>query len=167
MALAHPVLTIGHSRHPLERFLSLLETAQVTAVADIRSAPVSRFSPHFNKKALAASLAAQDIAYVFLGMELGGRPQRQGAIREDGRLGRRRASMCGRRCDVLEAGEVIAQAPRAEERMLDLENLTEAGLLLRSPEERLAEAYRLRGRKVAYARQAASSAPRGGTARQD
>ena len=48
----------------------------MTAVADVRSAPVSRFSPHFNKTALAASLAGHDIDYVFLGKELGGRPER-------------------------------------------------------------------------------------------
>jgi uncharacterized protein (DUF488 family) len=56
------VLTVGHSRHTLERFLVLLKEAQVTAIADVRSAPVSRFSPHFNRAALAASLAAHAIA---------------------------------------------------------------------------------------------------------
>ena len=76
MARAYPILTIGHSRHPLERFLSLLETADVSAVADVRSAPVSRFSPHFNRNALAASLGGRGIAYIFLGTTLGGRPER-------------------------------------------------------------------------------------------
>jgi uncharacterized protein (DUF488 family) len=74
--MAHPILTIGHSRHPLERFLSLLAGAQVTAVADVRSSPASRFSPQFNKNALAASLAGHGIDYVFLGKALGGRPAR-------------------------------------------------------------------------------------------
>lgn len=76
MDSAPAILTIGHSRHPLERFIALLEEAGVSAVADVRSAPVSRFSPHFNKAALSASLAAQDIDYLFLGKELGGRPER-------------------------------------------------------------------------------------------
>jgi uncharacterized protein (DUF488 family) len=70
------ILTIGHSRHPLERFLSLLDAAQVTAIADVRSAPMSRFSPQFNKNALAASLAKHGVDYVFLGRALGGRPGR-------------------------------------------------------------------------------------------
>ena len=70
------ILTIGHSRHPLERFIELLEGAGVTAVADVRSAPYSRFSPQFNKTDLAASLAAREIDYFFLGKELGGRPAR-------------------------------------------------------------------------------------------
>jgi uncharacterized protein (DUF488 family) len=76
MSSASAILTIGHSRHSLERFIALLEALQVTAIADVRSAPVSRFSPQFNKAALAASLAARGIDYVFLGEELGGRPER-------------------------------------------------------------------------------------------
>ena len=76
MKRATAILTIGHSRHPLEGFIGLLEVAQVTAIADVRSAPVSRFSPQFNKAALAASLAARGIAYEFFGRELGGRPDR-------------------------------------------------------------------------------------------
>ena len=74
MDTALTILTVGHSRHPLERFLSLLTGAQVTAIADVRSSPASRFSPQFNKTALAASLAGHGIDYVFLGKELGGRP---------------------------------------------------------------------------------------------
>src|SRR5512136_22792 len=75
MATPHPILTIGHSNHALPRFLTLLQDADVTAVADVRSVPVSRFSPHFNKAALASSLAERGVAYVFLGKELGGRPE--------------------------------------------------------------------------------------------
>ena len=71
------ILTIGHSRHPLERLIALLDAAQVTAIVDVRSAPASRFSPQFNKKALAASLATRNIAYEFFGKELGGRPERE------------------------------------------------------------------------------------------
>ena len=68
------ILTIGHSNHSLERFLALLAKHRVTAVADVRSAPYSRFRPHFNRDALAAALMAQGIGYAFLGRELGGRP---------------------------------------------------------------------------------------------
>ena len=50
------IFTIGHSNHSLERFLALLSKHQVTAVADVRSAPYSRFRPHFNRDALAAAL---------------------------------------------------------------------------------------------------------------
>jgi uncharacterized protein (DUF488 family) len=75
MTPIRPILTIGHSRHSWERFTALLDGAGVEAIADIRSAPRSRFSPQFNKEAMAAALAARNVAYVFLGKELGGRPQ--------------------------------------------------------------------------------------------
>jgi uncharacterized protein (DUF488 family) len=75
MARLNPILTIGHSKHPLAKFIALLQASDVTAIADVRSAPVSRFSPHFNKDRLAGSLAEQVIAYVFLGKTLGGRPE--------------------------------------------------------------------------------------------
>lgn len=67
------VLTIGHSNHPLEAFMELLSRHRVTALADVRSAPYSRFNPHFNREPLAASLKARGIRYVYLGRELGGR----------------------------------------------------------------------------------------------
>ncbi|MGD9501597.1 MAG: DUF488 family protein, partial [Methyloceanibacter sp.] len=50
MTPARPILTIGHSRHSWERFAALLEGAGVEIIADIRTAPRSRFSPHFNKE---------------------------------------------------------------------------------------------------------------------
>lgn len=70
------ILTIGHSRHTIERFIALVESAGVTAIVDVHSAPASRFSPQFNQKALAATLAARGVDYLFLGKELGGRPER-------------------------------------------------------------------------------------------
>jgi uncharacterized protein (DUF488 family) len=71
------ILTIGHSALPYERFLELLRHANVTAVADVRSAPYSRQFPQFNREALSNELRADGIAYVFLGRELGGRPSQQ------------------------------------------------------------------------------------------
>ncbi|MCH8863147.1 MAG: DUF488 domain-containing protein [Proteobacteria bacterium] len=67
------VYTVGHSNHSLEEFLKLLQNAQVTAIADVRSAPYSSYSPHFNKDALKEALKDHGIAYVYLGKELGGR----------------------------------------------------------------------------------------------
>lgn len=68
-----PVFTIGHSTHSLEAFVTLLKLHGVTALADVRSAPFSRFNPQFNKDVLDRSLRAQGITYVFLGRELGAR----------------------------------------------------------------------------------------------
>jgi uncharacterized protein (DUF488 family) len=75
MTPIRPILTIGHSRHSWERFTALLEGAGVEAIADIRTVPRSRFSPQFNKDAMREALAARIIAYMFLGRELGGRPE--------------------------------------------------------------------------------------------
>lgn len=69
------VLTIGHSVHTFERFLDLLRAHQVTAIADVRSAPYSRFNPQFGREGLARALKDAGVAYVFLGRELGARSE--------------------------------------------------------------------------------------------
>ena len=81
----HTVLTIGHSTHALEGFLELLRRHDVTAVADVRSAPYSRFNPQFNRDVFAGALDAEGIRYVYLGNELGGRPGGPECY-EDGRI---------------------------------------------------------------------------------
>jgi uncharacterized protein (DUF488 family) len=68
------ILTIGHSDHSSERFIELLRGADVTAVADVRSAPYSRHAPQFNRDRLRDDLGRAGVSYVFLGRELGGRP---------------------------------------------------------------------------------------------
>ena len=79
------ILTIGHSTHALEAFIALLQRHGVSAVADVRSAPFSRFNPDFNREPLVRGLAAHRVAYVFLGRELGGRPDDPSCY-EDGRI---------------------------------------------------------------------------------
>lgn len=79
------VLTIGHSNHPLDVFVALLQQHGVTTLADVRSAPYSRFNPHFNRKRLESALQAHGIAYLYLGHALGGRPD-DPACYEDGRV---------------------------------------------------------------------------------
>lgn len=67
------IFSIGHSNHSIEQFVALLQQHGITALADVRSAPYSRFHPQFNKDALERSLKAAGIRYVFLGKELGAR----------------------------------------------------------------------------------------------
>jgi len=67
------LFTIGHSTHNIEVFLSLLSKNGVTAVADVRSSPYSRFSPQFTRENLKQSLRQVNVAYTFLGKELGAR----------------------------------------------------------------------------------------------
>lgn len=67
------VFTVGHSKHSAEQFRDLLMEHKVTAVADVRSSPYSRFNPQFNREKLRADLKGSRVAYVFLGEELGAR----------------------------------------------------------------------------------------------
>jgi uncharacterized protein (DUF488 family) len=73
-ASAFDLFTIGHSNHPINRFLALVRDAGVTAIADVRSVPFSRRYPWFSAKSLPATLNDVGIAYVPLGDALGGRP---------------------------------------------------------------------------------------------
>jgi uncharacterized protein (DUF488 family) len=67
------ILTVGHSTHPIERFVDLLRGAGVERVADVRRFPGSRRNPQFGAEALSASLSEAAIAYEPLGEQLGGR----------------------------------------------------------------------------------------------
>ena len=68
-------MTVGHSNHAIEHLLELLRRHEVTAVADVRSVPASRFTPQFNHDPLKRFLADHGMKYVFLGGELGARPE--------------------------------------------------------------------------------------------
>ena len=50
------VFTIGHSTHSADKFRDLLAGHKVTAIADVRSSPYSRFNPQFNREKLRADL---------------------------------------------------------------------------------------------------------------
>ena len=67
------IYTIGHSNHEPIRFLEMLRRSGVTAVADVRSSPYSRYSQAYNREVLQASLKSAGISYAFLGDELGAR----------------------------------------------------------------------------------------------
>jgi len=67
------IFSIGHSTHPLNRFIDLLQQNSINVVADVRSSPFSRFNPQFNKEELAEALKSHGIKYAFFGQELGAR----------------------------------------------------------------------------------------------
>ena len=66
------IFTVGHSTHPIERFLGLLGEHQIVLVADVRSFPSSRKWPQFNQAELSQSLLRAGIQYQWL-KRLGGR----------------------------------------------------------------------------------------------
>jgi len=165
------ILTIGHSNHPIERFLALVQGAGVSALADVRSFPISRYAPQFNKDALAKSLAEKAIVYLYCGEELGGRSRdpstlesfRKGLDRVVAESARHRvALMCAERdpldchrlllaralvergiavAHILASGEIASQHA-TDDRLLAREGL--AGDDLFSREARLIDAYRAR-----------------------
>lgn len=79
------ILTVGHSNHPFEAFARILTLNGVDVVADVRSAPYSRYASHFNRGSVSTALRRVGIGYVFLGQELGGRPGDPGCY-EGGRI---------------------------------------------------------------------------------
>lgn len=102
------MFTIGYSNHSLERFLALLEQHHITALADVRSAPYSRFNPQFNRESLSAALFDQSIRYVFLGEELGART-RDRSCYDSGRVSYQKlaaTALFQRGLDRLQAGAV-------------------------------------------------------------
>jgi len=190
-AECQPVFTIGHSNLEMGKFVALLQQHAIEAVADVRSSPYSQHHPQFNRELLQKSLQEHEIAYVFLGQELGARRTERECYLEgradygliaqtpafkrgiervtQGAARMRLALMCAEkdpidchRCilvtphlrrrglrvlHILSDGSVEDHA-QTEQRLLRLFALEENDLF-RSPEENLAQAYKMQGEKVA------------------
>jgi uncharacterized protein (DUF488 family) len=71
--MSQTVYTVGHSNGTIERLVGMLQQHAISAIADVRSQPYSRFNPQFNRDVLASSLKSAGLEYVFLGHELGAR----------------------------------------------------------------------------------------------
>lgn len=71
--MQNELFTIGHSTHELAHFIGLLTQHSIDAVCDVRSQPYSQYASQFNKDSVKRHLRENEIAYVFLGNELGAR----------------------------------------------------------------------------------------------
>src|SRR5690348_4114820 len=78
------IFSVGHSNHTMEKFLSLLKPYNIDVLVDVRSHPHSRYTPHFNSSELKQGLARSGIKYLYLGKELGGRPDDEGFYDDKG-----------------------------------------------------------------------------------
>ena len=78
--------TIGHSNHSGERFIELLKSFRIDVLADVRSQPYARYASHFSRTPLRQLLADAGLQYVFLGRELGGRPDEPELYDSEGRV---------------------------------------------------------------------------------
>lgn len=77
------VFSIGHSNHDAETLLALLAQHAIGTVVDVRSAPYSRYVPHFNRRELTRLMEDAGIEYVWAGDLLGGRPGDPACYGED------------------------------------------------------------------------------------
>src|SRR5436189_562701 len=71
--------TIGHSTRTLDDLIKALQAHSIQTLVDIRSFPMSRRLPHFNRESLEKTLPEAGIRYVGM-KELGGRRKK---IRDD------------------------------------------------------------------------------------
>lgn len=191
--MSNPVFTIGHSTHAIEYFIDLLKRHSVNVVADVRSTPFSRMNPDFDQKALTDHLKKHGINYVFLGRELGARPQDAccytSEVRVDydklavtslfqtglervieGAKNYRIALMCAERAP-LDCHRSVLISRYLADKMVSVNHITSEGHAvahndlvaqlvahyfpegmaeLRSPAEKIAEAYRIHGRLIAF-----------------
>jgi uncharacterized protein (DUF488 family) len=75
-ANGNPVIyTVGHSNVSQEAFIALLQQHGIEVLVDVRSAPYSKYVPHFNGDALKQAVVRAGVKYVYLGRELGGKPR--------------------------------------------------------------------------------------------
>lgn len=68
------IFSVGHSNHPLPFFLNLLSSHRVEVLVDVRSYPYSSYTTHFNGPELKTAVTEHGLKYLFMGKELGGRP---------------------------------------------------------------------------------------------
>lgn len=81
-----PVFTIGHSNHSAKKLAGLLKEHGIEVLVDTRSRPYSRHAPHFNTRDIEATVLGYGIGYLFLGRELGGRPEEEEFYDAKGRV---------------------------------------------------------------------------------
>jgi uncharacterized protein (DUF488 family) len=170
------VLTIGHSTHTLKTFVGLLAQHRVTAIADVRSSPFSRFNPQFNKDTLKGAASAHGLRYVFLGRELGVRSEDR-SVYENGRVQYARLArtslfkcgiarvirgaeehrivlMCAEK-EPLDCHRTLLVARALEEQGVDVAHILDSGTLEshRSAMERLLDLTGLRHEDLFHSRQ--------------
>jgi len=76
------LFSIGHSTHPIDKFICLLKRYGIELIVDVRSSPYSKYSAQFNKDILENVLRNANIDYMFMGRELGARRSEEGCYIE-------------------------------------------------------------------------------------
>lgn len=72
--MSKPIIyTIGHSNHPIDVFLDLLNTFSIDILIDVRSIAASAYNPQYNKEPLSNFLQKNEINYLHFAEEFGAR----------------------------------------------------------------------------------------------
>ena len=76
------IYTIGYGNRTMDEFIALLKSYQIEYLVDVRSAPYSRYNQDFSKAPLTEKLKEAGISYLFMGEQLGGKPEDQSCYTE-------------------------------------------------------------------------------------
>jgi uncharacterized protein (DUF488 family) len=80
------IYTIGHSTHPIEFFLELLNEYSINCLIDVRSVAASSYNPQYNKEPLSNFLKANGITYMHFAEEFGARHTDPDLLDEEGKV---------------------------------------------------------------------------------
>ncbi|MFA6451219.1 MAG: DUF488 domain-containing protein [bacterium] len=79
------IFTVGHSNGTFEDLAVRIEKYGIQTIVDVRSAPFSKYVPHFNHEMIEKSLTGRGTKYVYMGDRLGGRPKDPALCGADGK----------------------------------------------------------------------------------
>lgn len=80
------IFTLGYGGRSFNDLVEILKQQEVTHLVDVRTSPYSKFAEEFNRDALERTLPEFGPKYIFMGAELGGRPDCQACYDADGRV---------------------------------------------------------------------------------
>ena len=80
------IYTIGHSTHPIDYFLGLLQNFSVNCVIDVRTVAASAYNPQYNQEPLSIFLKQNGINYLHFADEFGARQTDPDLLDEDGKV---------------------------------------------------------------------------------
>ncbi|SRR5258706_1940710 len=80
------IYTVGHSSHPIEYFLELLQKYSVNCIVDVRSVAASGYNPQYNKEPLANFLKNNQINYLHFAEEFGARHNDPDLLDDEGKV---------------------------------------------------------------------------------
>jgi len=78
--------TIGHSTHPIELFINILQNKGINVIIDVRSTPYSKYADQYNKDRLKDTLTQYNITYIYMGEQLGARYNDKSLLFNDGKV---------------------------------------------------------------------------------